>query len=313
MIIVADRAVPFVDYYFAVHARIIRVPAADIDAALLAQTAADALVIRSKTQVTNTLLVDSQVRYVLSCVSGTDHLSDNLPAQVQCYSAPGCNALAVAQYMQQVLSSLSLAPDTIVGVVGVGAVGSHVVSQLVKQGFSVLQCDPFRASEPGFQHHALVDLLPQIDVLCLHVPLTHDGPHPTHNMLDSNALGALKSGAVIINASRGEVIDEAALLRHWGRLNWCLDVWQNEPRINAELARQAYIATPHIAGHTWLGKVQGTHDCYHQLAQVLGWPAKPLPDPPRGDVPHAKLLATSEILKQDPMQFQVLREEYCSC
>jgi hypothetical protein len=80
-----------------------------------------------------------------------------------------------------------------------------------------------------------------------------------------------------------------------------------------ELARQAYIATPHIAGHTWLGKVQGTHDCYHQLAQVLGWPAKPLPDPPRGDVPHAKLLAISEILKQDPMQFQVLREEYCSC
>ena len=313
MIIVADQAVPLVDYYFAQYGQIISVPAAEITASLLAETAADILIIRSKTQVNDALLADTQVRYILSCVSGTDHLAKCLPSQVICWPASGCNALAVAQYMQRVVDTLSLPSEAIVGVVGVGAVGSLVVSQLSVQGHAVLQCDPFRAAEPEFAHQALQEMLPQLDVLCLHVPLTRSGPHPTVKLLDQAALALLKTGTIIINASRGEVIDEAALLAQQQRLTWCLDVWCDEPHINIKLARQALIATPHIAGHTWQGKVQGTHDCYHQLAQVMGWPVKLLPSMPVNEVPHAKLLATSETLKHDPTQFQRLRQEYCLC
>ena len=313
MIIVADQAVPFLDYYFADHANIVSRPAAEITSELLTQTRADALVIRSKTSVTTELLANSQIRYVLSCVSGGDHLSDALPAEVACWRAAGCNALAVAQYMQEVLAVLPLPKDITIGVVGVGAVGSRVAAQFAAQGYSILQCDPLRAMEPAFQHHELTQLLVQADVLCLHVPLTQSGQYPTYNMFDAATLSLIKSNAFIINASRGEVIDEAALFSHQDRLTWCLDVWCNEPNINVDLVRQAYIATPHIAGHTWQGKVQGTHDCYHQLAQVMGWPNKPLPDVPEDYVPHAKLLKTSAALKQAPLQFQSLRQEYCPC
>lgn len=313
MIIVADQSVPLVNYYFAAHGQIISVPAAQITASLLAETAADILIIRSKTQVNDALLAGTQVRYILSCVSGTDHLAKRLPDQVTCWPASGCNALAVAQYMQRVVDTLSLPSEATIGVVGVGAVGSLVVSQFNMQGYAVLQCDPFRAAEPEFAHQTLQEMLPQLDVLCLHVPLTHNGPHPTVKLLDQAALTLLKTGAVIINASRGEVVDEAALLAQQQRLTWCLDVWCDEPQINTTLACQALIATPHIAGHTWQGKVQGTHDCYHRLAQVMGWPAKPLPSVPAKEVPHAKLLVTSEALKCDPTQFETLRREYCLC
>jgi len=313
MIIVADQEVAFVDYYFADHARVISVLSTDIMPSLLADTAADILVIRSKTRVTNELLANSKVRYILSCVSGTDHLPNILPAGVMCWHASGCNALAVSQYMQYVMASLSFSSNAIVGVIGVGAVGSRVVAQLTAQGYHVLQCDPLRAAEPGFAHQEFTKLLPQVDALCLHVPLTYTGPYATVSMLDHTALTQLKSGAIIVNASRGEVIDEMALLTYQDKLQWCLDVWQNEPYINAQLAHCAHIATPHIAGHTWQGKVQGTHDCYHQLAHFMGWTDKALPPGPEGDVPHAKLLATSEALKKNPVQFQMLRQGYCPC
>ena len=111
------------------------------------------------------------------------------------------------------------------------------------------------------------------DIVCLHTPLTKTGPHPTEGLIGAAELAAMPSGALILNAGRGEVVQGRALAAHLhahSGFTAVLDVWENEPCIDTALMQQVAIATPHIAGYSYDGKVKGTEMIYQALCAHLG-------------------------------------------
>jgi erythronate-4-phosphate dehydrogenase len=118
----------------------------------------------------------------------------------------------------------------------------------------------------------LDDVLGQ-DAVTLHVPLTRENNHPTFHLLNARTLGLLKTNATLVNTSRGEIIDNDALLNHLLHhpgLNAVLDVWEGEPAINQALAHRAAIATAHIAGYSLNGKRDGTQIVYQDFCSHFG-------------------------------------------
>jgi len=149
-----------------------------------------------------------------------------------------------------------------IAVIGVGKVGSLVVKRLQLLGHTVIQCDPVRAeSEPNFPGVPLNELH-DVDLITLHVPLTKRGEHPTYHFIDGSFLKQQRTGCVLLNASRGAVIDNNALLLHGTHLHWCFDVWEHEPKINKIILEKTLIATPHIAGYSIQSKIRGIDMIY---------------------------------------------------
>ncbi|MCU1716893.1 4-phosphoerythronate dehydrogenase PdxB [Pseudomonas sp. 5P_3.1_Bac2] len=270
MRIVADENIPLLDEFFAEFGSITRLPGRRIDAASVAQ--ADVLLVRSVTEVDAALLKDSPVKFVGTCTIGTDHLDLDYfqQAGIGWARAPGCNARGVVDY---VLSSLLLLAEQqgqalasrTYGVVGVGQVGGRLLKVLRALGWKVLACDPLRQAREGGDYVSLEQVLEQCDVLSLHTPLTREGEHATHHLLDAARLAALNPGTWLINASRGAVVDNAALrelLKRRKDLQVVLDVWEGEPQADVELAGLCRIATPHIAGYSLEGKLRGTAQIY---------------------------------------------------
>ena len=144
------------------------------------------------------------------------------------------------------------------GVIGVGHVGSKVVYALQNLGYTVLQNDPLRAQrENNFAHTPLVQFK-DLDLICLHTPLTTNVPYPTYHLLEQTFLQRQKHNCILLNAGRGAVIDSQELLSNGKHLHWCFDVWENEPNINLDVLRYTTIATPHIAGHSAQAKQHAT-------------------------------------------------------
>lgn len=237
---------------------------------------ADALLVRSVTRVNRTLLQNSSVRFVGTATSGTDHLDLEwlATAGIAVADAAGANANAVTDYVLSCLASLlrdelMMWSGLRVAVVGVGRVGSQLVGRLQGLGVNCVGCDPFQQVVEGLSYVPLSDAL-TADVVCLHTPLTITGPHPTWHMLDADHLANLAPQTILINAGRGEVIDNQALRVHAQRFperKFILDVWENEPFPDAELLRLAYIATPHIAGYSLESKEQAGHRILNALYQ----------------------------------------------
>ncbi|HHN46554.1 MAG TPA: 4-phosphoerythronate dehydrogenase [Planctomycetes bacterium] len=245
----------------------------------------DALLVRSVTTVDAKLLDGSSVAFVGTATIGTDHADEKYLRKqgIRFASAPGSNALSVAEYVTAALLELCAAgilkpPAVTVAVIGVGNVGGRVAAKLDALGFPSLLNDPPLAEATGDKKYRPLDeILPLADVVTLHVPLTREGPCPTHRMADAAFFAAMKPGAVFINTSRGSVMDELALKKALSdnRLSAAvLDVWSEEPDINVETLERAFIATPHIAGYSFDGKVRGTQMLYDALAAYLGIPAK---------------------------------------
>lgn len=281
MRILADENIPLLDEFFAGFATLRRVPGRSITAADVQQT--DVLLVRSVTRVDRALLAGSPVRFVGTCTIGTDHLDLDYFAEagIAWASAPGCNARGVVDY---VLSSLLvLAEDAGVdlatrtyGVVGAGQVGGRLLSALRALGWRVLVCDPPRQAAEGGDYHSLETLLHECDVLSLHTPLTAEGPHATRHLLAAEQLRALRQNTWLINASRGPVVDNAALypvLQERPDLQAVLDVWEGEPLADVPLAGLCRIATPHIAGYSLDGKLRGTAQIYQAFCAWLQQPA----------------------------------------
>ncbi|WP_010490097.1 4-phosphoerythronate dehydrogenase PdxB [Pseudomonas sp. S9] len=280
MRIVADENIPLLDEFFAGFGPITRLPGRSIDAAAVAN--ADVLLVRSVTKVDQQLLQGSPVSFVGTCTIGTDHLDLEYfqQANIAWSSAPGCNARGVVDY---VLSSLLvLAEDQGVdlsrrtyGIVGAGQVGGRLQAVLQGLGWTVLVCDPPRQSIEGGDFVSLQQIISDCDVISLHTPLDKAGEHPTHHLFDAENLGRLRPGTWLINASRGPVIDNAALrelLAQRDDLRAVLDVWEAEPSVEVELAALCRIATPHIAGYSLDGKLRGTAQIYSALCSFLGQP-----------------------------------------
>ena len=243
---------------------------------------AELLLTRSTTKINAALLQDSQVRFYGSGVIGTDHI--DIPwleeRGIVWSSAPGCNAESVANYVTAALlwlggrHSLSLAGKCI-GVIGAGNVGRRVSRHARALGLRVLICDPPRQRNPAdFEAQEFVPLariLAEADIVTCHVPLTRSGPDATHHMLSTREFAAMRPGAVFINAARGAVIDTDALLAALGRniAHTVIDCWEGEPSYRADLLKRADLATPHIAGHSFEGKVNGTAIVYRAACAFL--------------------------------------------
>ena len=272
MKIVADENIAYAAHFFGAIGELVLLPGRSIRAIDVRD--ADILLVRSVTQINSELLEGSRVRFVGSCTIGIDHVDVAYLQESNirfCY-APGCNAQAVVEYVLSAMLALQVDFTHIrVGVVGCGNVGGRLVRSLQASGVSVVGCDPFLKNTD----FPLVDFseILACDVICLHTPLTYGGSYPTFHLLDDRAINSLHSGALLINAGRGAVIDNAALLQRMeshGDLKIVLDVWENEPDIDDDLLVHVAIGTPHIAGYSAEGKLRGTEMVYKALCDYLG-------------------------------------------
>lgn len=280
MKIVADENIPLLRRFFGELGDLIEKPGREINANDVHD--ADILLVRSVTQVNQSLLQNSKVRFVGTCTAGLDHvdteyLSSN---KIRFSSAPGANANSVVEY---VISSLSILADThdfdfmsaTVGIIGYGNVGSLLAKRLRKLGVASKIYDPLIDDE-DVELSSLAEVL-ACDVISLHVPLTIDGDYPTKGMISAAELASISASQVLINTCRGGVVDEAALKERLAMPHApvvILDVWENEPCVDAVLAKQVYIGTPHIAGYSFDGKVAGTEMVYRGVCQFLGLPVR---------------------------------------
>jgi erythronate-4-phosphate dehydrogenase len=271
--IVADRNITDVEPAFSLLGDVEAVPSTEITPERVRD--ADLVLVRSTVKVGPALLAASRARFVATATIGTDHLDLPWLAQrgIAVASAPGSNAQSVAEWWLQALlheDPSSFVAKT-VGVVGVGQVGRRVARLAAALGMRVLQCDPPRAeAEADFTSVPLDELLPEVDVLTLHTPLTRLGPHATVGLLGAARLARLRSGAILVNSARGELCDGAATLAEAARLRLLLDVFPGEPAPDPALVAAARLATAHIAGHSLEGKLAGTLAVYRAACAFRG-------------------------------------------
>lgn len=267
MKIIADKHIPFVKEYFGACGDLV------LKAGRLITNAdvkdADMLLVRSITHVDEALLTGSNVKFVASITAGADHLDTKwLDAQGIVWSnAHGFNAPPVADYVVSIVAALERRgqlqrKNLKAAVIGVGNVGKLVVERLKHLGFEVILCDPFRAiHESGF-HSVPLSEIADVDLITVHVPLVRSGLYPTYHFINKEFLQRQKMGCVLINASRGSVINSNDLLEYGEHLHWCFDVWEHEPKINKNVFADALLATPHIAGYSVQSKMRGTEMIY---------------------------------------------------
>ena len=238
---------------------------------------ADALLTRTVTRVDANLLKDSRIAFVGTASAGTDHIDARYLTEhgIQSASAAGCNAGAVADYVLDAIYQCqrleSLIEGATVGLVGYGAVGRHLAARLSKLGGKVKVCDPYVQS---VDVHVELCELPEVlacSIVSLHAALHNDQPYPSAQMIDSAAVGSLRSDALFINAGRGGLVTEASLHRIADQgVTLVLDTWPNEPSVSQELLSRTAFATPHIAGYTGTAKVNATDFLIEPLMRAFG-------------------------------------------
>ncbi|MFO7692625.1 MAG: 4-phosphoerythronate dehydrogenase [Vicinamibacterales bacterium] len=291
--ILADENIPFARDAFGTLGEVRLKHGREIAHADLADV--DLLVVRSITRVNAALLAGTRVRFVGTATSGSDHVDtpDLGRLGIAFHTALGCNANAVAEYMAAAWLTLAkLRGGTLagrrVGIVGVGHVGSLVAAKARALGMEPVLNDPPKARETGSAKYRPLHELVDCDIVTCHTPLTFDGPDPTWGLIGEPFLARLKPGAWLSNAGRGGVVHEAAL--HKALDEQCLDavvldVWEREPAIDGRLLARVDIGTPHIAGYSLEGKLNGTAMVYRAACAFLG--VEPAWDPATALPPRA--------------------------
>lgn len=278
--IVIDDKIPFIRGVLERYANISYLPVSEITRERL--IAVDALVVRTRTICNAELLDGTAVRFIASATIGYDHIDTAYckAKGIRWTNAAGCNASSVEQYILAALLELAnkkgfRLADKTVGIVGVGNVGSKIAHMAKVLGVRTLLCDPPRAEREGAAGFvSLEELVSIADIITIHVSLSREGADKTYQLFDSYIISKIKKRAILINTSRGEVIDELSL-KSAIRKGWLgdvvLDVWQNEPAIDNELLDMATLATPHIAGYSVDGKATGTAMSVNALSRFFGW------------------------------------------
>ena len=271
--IVADQNMPLVETLFSPYGDVHLKSGREITSSDLID--ADVLLVRSVTKVCCDLLENSSVRFVGSATIGIDHIDTKFLSQsgIHFAYAPGCNANAVVQYDLSVMSHL--VPnwrDKHVGIIGCGNVGGRLFRTLKDLNVSCRAYDPFLTPDSCVDLCSFNEVLAS-DIICVHTPLTHDGEYPTFHLIGPDELSKLKPGSLLLNAGRGNVVNNKALLdylKSGGSIETALDVWESEPEVCLELLEQVSIGTPHIAGNTVEGKRNGTSMVYEAFLSWIG-------------------------------------------
>ncbi len=324
MKIIADSAIPFLRGLFEPWAEVRYIPGAEIGPRDVRD--ADALVVRTRTRCDEGLLAGSSVRLIATATIGFDHIDTAWCAAhgIETATAAGCNARGVLQWVAAVLVHLSRTQgwspaERTLGIVGVGHVGSLVARYAANWGFRTICCDPPREARERLGFRTLAETAREADILTFHVPLDAT----TRRMADAALLGTLKPGATIVNSSRGEVVDGAALLRSGHP--YALDVWEHEPTPDPALLQGALAATPHIAGYSEQGKATATALAVAAVARRFGLPLEGW-YPPGAARTAARPIAWQELcatiggacdietetrrLKTAPEEFERIRDRY---
>ena len=329
--VIVDRDIPYISGVLEPYASVRYLVGSEIRRCDLHD--ANALLVRSRTRCDELLLEDSPVEFIGTATVGTDHIDFDFCDErgIETASAPGCNAGGVVQhfftslYAVAARKGISLEGKTL-GVIGVGHVGSRVADLAEQIGFRVLRNDPPREAlekrEPGY-FCPLQQLLQESDIVTIHIPLEYN-----MNFAGERFFVALKPGAMFFNASRGEVVVEEALLAVREKLSAVvLDVWRNEPAINPALLAAADIATPHIAGYSQQGKINGTVAVVRSFGRHFGIEAlkyfslptqvKPLDFAQKNQEQICEMLlnrydiwADDAALRSNPAAFEQLRADY---
>ena len=296
------------------------------------------LIVRTRTKCNAKLLENSGVKLIVTATIGTDHIDQEWceMSGICVRSAQGCNSRGVLQWVSASLvlmcEKLGWKPaDKTIGVVGVGHVGSLVAEFAETWGFNVLKCDPPRAeaerlsASDGFVEFETI--LKNCDIITFHTPLKRDAKYPTFHMLNVNNVGQLSKDTVVLNSSRGEVIETQALLAHIGRGGrCCVDTWESEPNISIELLNVVDVATPHIAGYSKQGKATATAISVKAVAEYMTLPikewfpsdvqknrAKTHPiwsDVSSSIIKYCDLVGETETLRSNSDRFEELRATY---
>ncbi len=293
---------------------------------------ADVLVVRTRTRCNQQLLEGSKVQLVVTATIGYDHIDTEWleSAGIRWTNCPGCNSGSVAQYVESTLllleqkKGLSLRQSTI-GIVGCGHVGSKVKAVAERLGMRVLVCDPPLASTPSplTSHFVSLDEIERnSDVITFHVPLTKEGDYATWHLANDDFFHRLSRVPYIINTSRGEVVDNKALLLaiEEDRVHDAIiDVWENEPHPDADLLDKVFIGTPHIAGYSADGKVNADNMVIDAICQQFGLSHPGIIAPPAlpkdfhytgNPLELYNPMDDSQKLKAEPSHFEQLRNNY---
>lgn len=279
MKVVIDNKIPYIrEAMEALADEVVYLPGKEITASVVRD--ADALITRTRTQCNRQLLEGSKVRFIGTATIGFDHIDTEYcrEAGITWSNCPGCNAGAVEQYLYSVLLLLQQEKhvelkDACLGIVGVGHVGSHILSLAERLGMRILLNDPPRADrgEEGFV--SLETLARECDIITFHTPLERNGEYRTFHLADRDFFHSLRKKPYIINTSRGEVVETEAILEALdkGLIGGAvLDVWENEPHINLELLDKVFIGTPHIAGYSADGKANATRMVLEAFCRFFG-------------------------------------------
>ena len=333
MKVIVDNKIPFIkEAIEKIADEVVYTPGKDFTPSLVKD--ADALIIRTRTHCNRGLLEGSKVKFIATATIGFDHIDTEYcrEAGITWTNAPGCNSASVAQYLHSSLillqesKGINLSEATI-GIIGVGNVGSKVAKVAQELGMRVLLNDLPREDKEGKQNFSsLQTLAKECNVLTFHVPLYKEGKYRTHHLADTAFFQSLKQKPVIINTSRGEVIETDALLNALETKlisDAIIDVWENEPAINLTLLKKVFLGTPHIAGYSADGKANATRMSLDALCRYFNIQADYQIIPPAPSQPQitAKTLSDaylqiydprqdSNALKTHPELFEKLRGDY---
>ena len=321
MQIIIDKGIPFLQGVFPSEIEVKFLSPEEITSESVRK--ADALFVRTRTQINKELLHGSQVRFVATATIGFDHIDQDYcrEAGIHWVSCPGCNAQAVCDYVEEAIASFNSSPfrgrsegGFTIGIIGYGHVGKLVAQMAQKNGYRVLLSDP-----PLGIGAPLKEIVPQCDVLTFHTPLTYDGEHPTYHLCNADILRLCKPNALIINAARGGIIDEQALLStlntQLSTLNYkvAIDCWENEPLLNQALLEKVDLASFHIAGYSIEGKMRASEMCLQAFCEFFSLPILSINKklvPLQGDSAPGWLQRISNQLKAAPEHFEQLRKQY---
>lgn len=333
MKVIVDDKIPFIkEAIEKIADEVVYAPGKDFTPSLVKD--ADALIIRTRTRCNRELLEGSKVKFIATATIGFDHIDAEYcrEAGITWTNAPGCNSASVAQYLQsslillQALKGINL-PEVTIGIIGVGNVGSKVAKVAQELGMRVLLNDLPREDKEGKQgFSSLQTLAEECDILTFHVPLYKEGKYKTFHLADEAFFRSLKRSPIIINTSRGEVIETAALLKTLENgliSDAVIDVWENEPDINLSLLYKVFIGTPHIAGYSADGKANATRMSLDSLCRYFGIQADYHIAPPEPENPiiiastpteaYLKMYdprKDCEALRAHPELFEKLRGDY---